>query len=488
MSTRLEVMKSIVLILLVAGSLVLTVALWALSPPLSSLPPELAGGPDREPGQVRRTFDVYTPIAAILHDGSRGHIAIGPGDALDELSEALGTLLGFAGSENLRSVDLEDGQLSDGLLREQAEVGGASVFLAGGIPLGMLLESLGADAVDADAAVDRLLVQVRESEEIVSVHFGGDDGWYVAHWDLIPGLGEASADDGFPVPGANGFGGEAAAAWELANVLGREFDEGRSMILLSAWREMAVRPLVGIPEMDLRVRVSTSRPVAFVPSAFFPDFERARSYPDADGSRTHTDGFRSLNVDPGGGVRYTYVPDEDSEDQRQAPGPADALQDAKRFLGNVMPAGSEDLVLAGVEAIPERGTFDLEAGGIDVAGYRFRFAQAYGGSQVVDPDNPLEIEVDAFGVRSAILWSWTPGRTVQETRGITPLSALENAVDHLVEVGLDAGNYVRRIDLVDYPAEAIGEQRVMRPAWVLRLAEESVLVDATSGEVVAVLR
>ncbi len=477
-----ETAKSILLAVMVATSLALTVALWVQTPPISSLPPELAGELAHQPAEGRETFDVFAPVAVVLHDGAGNHEAIGLGGRLDRVNAALVDLLRFMRPGDVGPAGAEE-VLGQSLLRDSGRHPGATFFLAGEIPLELLLADVGGPTGIRGTDVDRLLVMVHEDAATLRIYFGGRDEWLVVDWDLIPGLEDGSSDDGFPVPGAGTLGGEAAAAWSLFDALVEEpVPGGESMVLLPAWRDITIRPLLVIPEMDLHVETSTARSMAFAPGGFFPEFDRARSYVDSDGARTYTDGFRTLRIDGEGRVRYVLatIPGDDAE-LSEAPAVPAALARVREFLAGVMPPSAERLILCSVEPVPARDTLDLGEGSMETAGYRFEFAQRYGGTLLRDPGYRLQVTVDGWGVREARLAAWVAGRSIRTTRGITPLSALEN----LLERGEIADPVVDRIDLVRYPAESVGTERVIRPAWSLQLdGRRPVLVDATTGEIV----
>ncbi|MFO7942251.1 MAG: hypothetical protein R6U92_06395 [Bacillota bacterium] len=478
MNRKWEIVKSAILILLVAGSLALTVALWVQTPPISSLPPELAGEVDPTAEPSRRVFDVFHPIAAVLHDGDENHWGLSPGQRLTDVAEGLGTLMGFMRPGDLTTAPPEE-VLAAMLAREREESLGVTLFMAGEIPLNLILDELGSELLSPEARVDRILVAVEDDRDL-TILFGGREEWYRAEWELIAGLDSPLVEEGFQIPGADSFGGEAAAAWSLAHLLEDEVgSQGEAMMPLSQWRQIAIRPLLVIPEMDLTVDISTATPIEFAPSSFFPDFEGVRSYEGAEGERSYTDGFRTLRIDAGGYVRYSQTGGEIGGLPGEVDSLLDGLREARRFLGRVTPPGVDNLVLSSAES-----TVDGEAGESEKV-FHFEFVEIVGGLPLRNPDRSVTVSVDQRGVSSALLCAWRPAKTIQNSRGITPLSALERVLSGWDEETSDDPPTLHRIDLIRYPAERLDDERVVRAAWAVDLGgEEPVLVDATTGEIV----
>jgi len=488
MSTRIrEITKSIILFVLVMSSVALTVALWVQTPPISSLPPELARRDTDEPMETRRTFEVFAPIMGVLHDGGGNHRAFRmEDDRLDAMATSVGRLLGFVGTGDLARAEPED-VLAGRLLRFQGQARSISLFLAGEIPLDLLLGDLGSSVRPSDAGVDRIFAIYEEDEERITIYLGGEEAWFEASWPLVPGLRDEPSREGFPGAGSDAFGGAASAAWSLAHTIeeGPGPGDGEARVLLTSWRDYTVRPLASIPEMDVTVDMVTARPMTFSPSAFFPDFDRARSYTDDDGTRNFTDGTRTLRLDPDGFAHYSAVR-EDQAEPTTLDTPEDALEEARQFLGTVMPPAAAPLILVGIESLHARGTLDLQEGSPEASAFRLRFAERHGDLLIDHGGHRLEVVVDARGVRSAVLAAYDTGRTIQRLRGITPLSALERALDHIYGDERTAEPAVHRIDRVRYPAEPLNDDRVVRTAWSLRIGTHSpVLVDATNGRIVS---
>ncbi|MFP4200794.1 MAG: hypothetical protein ACLFS8_05205, partial [Clostridia bacterium] len=384
MNRNWEILKSVTLVFLVASSLALTVALWVQTPPISSLPPELAGEMDPDNRTSRRVVDVFHPIAATLHDGQGDHWGLESGERLADLTDSLGTAMGFVRPGDLEAAAPED-VLGEMLARDREESLGVTLFLAGEVPLDLIFYELGSELRSPEALIDRILVVVEDGEGL-TVFFGGREGWFSAEWELITDLDSPLAEEGLQIPGADSFGGEAEAVWGLAHLIEEEVgSEGEAMMPLSQWRQTVIRPLLVIPEMDLNVDVSTATPIQFAPSSFFPDFDGARSYEGSEGERSYTDGFRTLRIDADGYARYSRAEGQRDERSGEINSLTDGLDEAQRFLADVLPPGADNLVLCGVGGVSEDE--DLEAGEV----FHFEFVEIVGGLPLWSPDGPMKV-------------------------------------------------------------------------------------------------
>ncbi len=479
-----ETAKSVLLALLVLSSILLSLGLWLQGAPVSSLPPALidaAGSDLRE----HIPSDLFQPVVLVYHDG-RGSHRVAPHDEDPETVDLLEFVLASLVPGNIRRVPDDEG-LDQILIRRQLDRTGATVLLPGLVPMNLWMKALGAPEGFPPVMMDRLFFFL-STDEMMNLYIPTAEGWYHTEWTVVDGLVD-DADPGSIVPPARdleraGYETRAVSLWASRMQQGAEDRAGEPVVLLLGWRDLALSPLLSIPEMDVEVTTYMAEPVLSDATehvvSLFSDLTAVRQRTEPDRSTSYTDGYRSLRITATGTLTYTLVTPPDAGGGDLSPDAATMLRKAWGFLRNVLGDKAGDLRLTRVEPVHLRAGLDRE-GEPPVAGYEFQFSQIFADGHLVAVEGPVSVRVDGHGVRRAALTLLRPAGEVQKTLAITPISAVERCYRLIGEEG---DPVVQRINLVYYPSDEGDDPGVVRPAWLVDLGSAGqYLVDAVSADI-----
>lgn len=423
---------------------------------------------------------IFNPSTLIYHDGEGAHRLAPWGDGAEEavalLSDVLKSLrpsdLRFTGDENIDAI----------LFRRQFDRTGASIFLPGRTSMNLWLSVLGASGEFPDVIVDRMLFHL--DEDMLHLHIPTDRGWYHTQWTVIDDLladGDAAslaADRDMIEDEATLIARWAAHIKDHASVI------GESMVVIPGWRDLAMAPLLSIPEVDLQVSSYLGRtalpPDADYERSMFTDLSSVRRRTEIDGSTIYTDGFRSLRISRDGTVRYALVNLTEDDEQTDIPVEAELmLAHAWGFLRGLMGTGLYDLRLVRVEPLGATGEETTTP-----EGYTFHFAQVFEGHLLLSGEGPVTVDVDSRGIRRAVLAPLAKISILQTVPAITPITALDRSWQTLQDEADAYDPMIRRIQRVHVAAGPSGEDRAIRSAWLVDLGEMGrFLVDAVSGDI-----
>ncbi len=485
---RLEIAKSVILVVLVVTSLLLGFELWWRPAPITSLPPALIGTDERN---LRETLppSLVEPVSFVYHGGDGTHRSA-PMEKASEASALLDMVLSVLrpGDLNLGSVD----EAEHHLRRYQMDRVGVSIFLAGRVPLSLLMGLAGAVGEFPDSPTDRMLFSLSgEDPSMLYLHIPTEDGLYHTRWTVVDDFDE-SLEEGLSLGDLDPVYDETLIVALWARMLLESADAvGESMVLVLGWRDMVLTPLLSIPEVDLQVSTQLAASVMERGTervmSFFSDFTSVRHRREPDGSTTYTDGYRSVRLNPDGSLSYNLIipPAPEADVDESEPGLDGLLCEAWTFLRTGLGEAAEELLLVGADPLFARGTLDLDEGRPAVEGYRFHFAQRFGADLLVYPGGPVSVVVDGHGVRNAEMAPLRRTAEVQWVPAITPISALEHVHQYISSEIDTTGLPIERVHLVKYPAHDSGGEWVVRPAWYVDMGAAGLfMVDAVSGDIV----
>ncbi len=490
---RWERIKTIVLVFLVVLSLVLSGYLWLPDSPVSSLPSELT---PQEGGAKSEEVDLghlFRPTQVIFHSGDGEHREATPAVA-QEIIESAHSLLSSLQPEDLNEVKESDG-LADDFLRWQFNRKGVSLLLPGRLPLDLWMWALDAGGKFPSTPVDRVLFFVSpEDPDMLRLYIGGVNGWVHTEWSIVDDfeLEEGSEDEAMlPIFDQEDVAGAVALLAETISQQ-RDFSDGPEMKMLTGWRDIGARSLLGIPKWDPEVETAVAEVVTLdeeqAVRSFFADFSGVHRREDRDGSEVYTDEYSSVRLPVEGGVQYAMVTPRDSEEEAEAPSKQEALLQAYRFLQRTTGSEAENLRLVEITREIQRGTLDWDTGRPKISGYTFHFAQQMAERFLMTREGPVSVTVGSDGVRWADIRIMKSASRVQGFEPITPISALQRCYELLRDAGWSEDEVVvERLEMVCYPAETVEAEteRVLRPAWSVDLGPAGrFLVDAVNGDVV----
>jgi hypothetical protein len=369
--------STLILALLVAGSLVLSARLWAPDPAVQA--PLTGVARDALPGTVSglEGTDLAEPWRMLVRFGATRSAALAdPGDprygALwADLRAVLPTLTPPDAAATLTQAEACAASARQAPASVEADLGQRlpwSTWAAiWGLPPG------GPAPASASPPADRLLIVPGAAEASVCRYVGAAAAAYRV--PASPGLRQLAAD--------------------LAALANQPLDY--DLVPLPPVAGLGLRPGIEVPAPgfargSVAVKAEEIRPADML-AALFPPSASVRRRQGADGLQTYSDGTAELHLGGDGSLQYAVgiAPAADPE------GPGQALAKAVSFVdqaGGWPPTG----LLFDLSAIPQPGSFRLRGGEGAIDGYRLTFTERWRGLPLLGDPAPVAVDVGAVGV------------------------------------------------------------------------------------------
>lgn len=466
---------SIVLALLVAGSLLLAARLWA---PDRTVHAPLAGAYRYPiPGTVAglTTGDLAQPWRMIVHFGAaRSAVLADPGDPhyISVWADTLAVLPDLGPSSAPATLKVAEGCAA---LAQQAPY---SLELALGERLSWStwaslwgLGATGSSPSSASPPVDRLLIvpAVPASGRSPAAALGATICRYVGT--------DAARYSVAPNPAMGNLTRELAALRSLP----LDYD----VVPLPPVAGLGLRPGIDVPvpgfaRGSVKVQPETISPRHML-AALFPPTASVRRTTGLDGLQNYSDGLADLHLGGGGSLQYAVgaPPTVDPE------APGQALLAAASFVdqaGGWPPTG----VLFDLAAIPQPGSFSLHGGEAAHSGYRITFTERWRGLPLLADPPPIAIDVGAPGVLAYTRQVSVP----EQEQPAQPFLPAARALADLAAAWPLAASGSDRIVVDVFPAYLpSGDGKLWLPVWGVELQDGSIVaLSATTGATLDVLR
>jgi hypothetical protein len=458
-------LSTLLLALLVGGSLVLSARLWA---PDQAVQPPLTGAVRyAAPGTVGdfSAADLAQPWRMLVHFGAvRAAALADPGDpryiaiwsdvraALPDLAppDATATATGAAQCASLAqharfSLEVDLGQ------RLPWSAWAAIWGLGAG----------GAGTAATSPLVDRLLIAPGAAEASICRYAGPAAAQYSVA--TSPALRRLASD--------------------LAALANQPLDY--EVVPLGPVAGLALRPGILVPNPSFARGILQVKPESVTPAdmlaALFPSGATVRRSAGADGLQSYSDGTAALHIAGDGSLQYAVGLPPSTDTQ----GPGQALITAAGFVdqaGGWPPTG----LLFDLSAIPQPGSFRLQGGEAANTGYRITFTERWRGLPLLGDPPAIAVDVGAPGVLG---YTRLVDTAVQE-EAPQPFLPAATALGKLAASWPVAASTSDKVVVDVFPAYLRGaDGELWLPAWGVELGDGSIVaLSATSGVTLDVLR